>query len=241
MTGRFSGYNSLEQLKAFYPIDKATCEIIPDANAAPAQEILAIFKDGGKNRLDKFHWGLVPFSAKDVSIGYRMINARAESVAEKPAFRDAFRNRRCLIPADGFYEWKSESGKKKPVLMTLPDKKPFAFAGLWETWQNRNDDSANYRSCAIITTRASESFRAVHHRMPVILKPRVYETWLDPKIQNPVELVGLLKYEIIRELVSVPLSQPGGAIGPDDSAGIKAVNKPQQTEFDWPEDGNRKQ
>ncbi len=143
MSGKISGYQTLEELKAFFPIDHAACEVTPNHDIAPAQEILAISQDAGENRLDKFHWGLVPFWAKDVSIGNRMINARVESIAEKPSFRDAFKSRRCLIPADGFYEWQGEKGKKQPVFIALPDRKPFAFAGLWETWQNKlPDDNA---------------------------------------------------------------------------------------------------
>ena len=112
MRDKFAGYRNLEDLKAFFPIDKAACEVTPNLDVAPAREILAIIQDGGENRLDKFHWGLVPFWAKDVSIGNRMINARVESIAEKPSFRDAFKSRRCLIPADGFYEWQGETGEE---------------------------------------------------------------------------------------------------------------------------------
>jgi len=161
-----------------------------------------LFRDKSENRLDKFHWGLVPFWAKDISIGNRMINARAESIAEKPAFREAFKNRRCLIPADGFYEWMGQAGKKQPVFITLPDRKPFAFAGLWETWQNKNDANSIYQSCTIITTRASDSFRAIHHRMPAILAPRVYAAWLDPANHDAAALGEMLKNEIITELAS---------------------------------------
>jgi len=165
ISGRFAKYRSLQELKAFFPIDKAACEVTPNLNIAPVREILAIIQDAGENQLDKFHWGLVPFWAKDVSVGNRLINARAETIAEKPSFREAFKSRRCLIPADGFYEWQGGKGKKRPLFITLPDRKPFAFAGLWETWQHKDGEDASYKSCTIITTRASQSFSTIHKGM----------------------------------------------------------------------------
>jgi putative SOS response-associated peptidase YedK len=148
----------------------------------------------------------VPFWAKDPSIGNRMINARAETVAEKPSFKNAFKKRRCLIIADGFYEWKGPKGQKQPMLITLPDKKPFAFAGLWESWQKK-DPEAVYRSCSIITTEASASIRDIHHRMPVILKPDVYATWLNPENQDITALKNILIKECLNQLVSYPVSK----------------------------------
>jgi putative SOS response-associated peptidase YedK len=164
-----------------------------------------------------------------------MINARAESIAEKPAFREAFKNRRCLIPADGFYEWTGRAGKKQPVFITLPDRKPFAFAGLWETWKSKNDKKPIYQSCTIITTRASGSFRAIHHRMPAILEPRIYTAWLDSANHSAAALGEILKDEIITELASFPVPKRANALHPGDFAANEAVGKPQQTMFDWPE------
>ncbi|CAB1057083.1 Gifsy-2 prophage protein [Olavius sp. associated proteobacterium Delta 1] len=235
MSAIFSGYRNLEELIAFFPIDNAAGEVTPNLDVAPAQEIWAIIQDGAENRLDKFHWGLVPFWAKDVSIGNRMINARAETIAEKQCFREAFKSRRCLIPADGFYEWKTKKGMKQPVFITLPDRKPFAFAGLWETWQKTDDTDSLYKSCTIITTRASESFSSIHHRMPVILKPQVYDKWLDPGYQNAVELVELLQNDIITELESFALEKQTGSAHHIDPSRTEAVGKAQQTTFDWPE------
>jgi len=130
MCGRFAGYRSIRELQEYFPIDKAACEVTANYNVAPTQEIIAIARHNGENWLDKYHWGLVPFWAKDVSIGNRMINARSETVTEKPSFRNAFKKRRCLILADGFYEWKGEKGNKQPMFITLPSREPFAFAGL---------------------------------------------------------------------------------------------------------------
>jgi putative SOS response-associated peptidase YedK len=207
MCGRFVGFRSLNELKIYFPIDKAACEVVSNYNVAPSQEILAIIKHASENWLDKLHWGLVPFWAKDISIGNRMINARAESVSEKPSFRNAFKKRRCLILADGFYEWKGEKGNKQPMFITLPDKRPFAFAGLWETWNKKDSEGSIYKSCTIITTQSSESVSDIHHRMPVILKPQAYASWLDPENQDVVELEKLLKNEIETDLDSHPVSK----------------------------------
>jgi putative SOS response-associated peptidase YedK len=131
-----------------------------------------------------------------------MINARVETVASKPSFRNAFKKRRCLILADGFYEWKGTKGQKQPMYITLPDGEPFAFAGLWETWNPKDDPKDIYKSCAIITVESSESVREIHHRMPAILKPENYDTWLDPSNQDFKELENILQTEIVTELVS---------------------------------------
>ncbi len=183
-----------------------------------------LVKYAGENWLDRFHWGLVPFWAKDISIGNRMINARSESIAEKPSFRNAFKKRRCLILADGFYEWKGEKGHKQPVFITLPDKKPFAFAGLWESWNNKDAEEAVYKSCTIITTRASESIRDIHHRMPVILKAEVYEHWLEPANQNITELEGILKDDICTEFVSYSVSKQVNSTRNNDPSCVEPKN-----------------
>jgi len=223
MCGRFVGFRSLDELKGFFPIDKASVEVVANYNVAPSQEILAIARYDGENWLVKFHWGLVPFWAKDTSIGSRMINARSETVAEKPSFRNAFKKRRCLIPADGFYEWKGEKGRKQPMFITPPDRKPFAFAGLWETWKKKDTDDA-YKSCTIITAPASESMRDIHHRMPVILKPPVYESWLDPDNQDTSALNRILQNEIVTELVSHPVSQQVNSPRNNDESCIEPID-----------------
>jgi len=206
MCGRFVGFRSLHDLKKYFPIDTAACEVMENYNVAPSQHVLAIVKYENENRLEKLHWGLVPFWAKDIFIGSKLINARAETIASKPSFRDAFKKRRCLIPADGFYEWKGPKGQKQPMFITLPEGKPFAFAGLWEIWLQKDDPDTTYKSCTIITTKASDSVRDIHHRMPVILKPESYESWLDPSNQNANELKNNLQIGIVTELVSHAVS-----------------------------------
>lgn len=222
MCGRFVGYRKLDELKQIFPIDQSACEVTANYNVAPSQEIMAIFNHRGENRLDKFHWGLVPFWAKDPSIGNRMINARAETIAEKPSFRNAFKKRRCLIIADGFYEWQGPKGQKQPMFITLRDKKPFAFAGLWETWGQKQQESV-YKSCTIITTEACKAVRDIHHRMPVIFKPEAYEFWLNPDNQDVTALKKILKEALLTDLVSHPVSKQVNSTRNNDASCIDPI------------------
>lgn len=207
MCGRFVGFSTFEILQAHFPIDVADVQVTTNYNVAPTQEILAISRQEGKNHLLNYHWGLVPFWAKDLSIGNKLINARSETVVTKPSFRNAFKNRRCLIPSNGFYEWKDSKGQKQPMFLTLPNGNPFAFAGLWETWDNKGKEKIPYRSCTILTREASESVRPIHHRMPVILKPEVFDTWLDPENQDSNVLLEIIQSQIYTELSSIPVSK----------------------------------
>jgi putative SOS response-associated peptidase YedK len=223
MCGRFVGFRKLEELKQYFPIDRSVCEAAANFNVAPTQEILAIAHLAGANVLDKYHWGLVPFWSKDTAAGYKMINARSETLASKPGFREAFRKRRCLIPADGFYEWKGQKGQKQPMYITTPDGSPFAFAGLWETWSHGNDPETIYRSCTIITRDAVEPVRELHHRMPVILHPDAYGPWLDPEIYNAAALNALLQDRALTDLVFHPVARQVNAVRNNDPTNIKPV------------------
>ena len=164
---------------------------LPRFNIAPTQEVSAVRDLGEGRELEFLRWGLIPSWAKDKSIGAKLINARAETVAEKPAFRSAFKHRRCLIPADGFFEWKKEGGRKEPHYITLRDGGLFAFAGLWEEWHP--EDGEAVRSCTIITTGANELVRPLHDRMPVILDPGDYADWLDVNPRTKEQLLSLLR------------------------------------------------
>jgi len=160
-------------------------------NIAPTQPIPAILsvpKQG--NELQMLRWGLIPSWAKDLSIGAKLINARAETVSEKPSFKSAFKRRRCLIIADGFYEWQRQEGKKQPYYFRVQNSQLFAFAGLWEHWQSPDEQIIN--SCTILTTEANDLLRPIHDRMPVILDPKSYDLWLDSEVQNPELLQPLL-------------------------------------------------
>lgn len=162
----------------------------PRYNIAPGQEILCVLGDG-KNRLESLRWGLIPSWAKDPAIGNRLINARAETLAEKPSFRQAFARRRCLVVADGFYEWRSAGKRKVPVYIFLKSRTPFGFAGLYETW--KAPDGTVIRTCTIITTEANDLLRPIHDRMPVILPERVEGDWLDPAETRLERLQSLLR------------------------------------------------
>lgn len=164
----------------------------PRFNIAPSQPVLAIPNDE-RNAADFFVWGLIPMWAKDPSIGNRLINARGETIAEKPSFRGAFKYKRCLILADGFYEWKASPGKKTktPYFIHMKDRKPFAFAGLWDSWES--PDGSSVKTCTIITTEPNELMADLHNRMPAILHPRDYGKWLDVSPQTPESLLPLIK------------------------------------------------
>ncbi len=207
MCGRFVGFRRLEELQSFFPIDVAGIEATANYNVAPTQKILAIIRHRAQNHLAEFNWGLVPSWAKDVSIGRRMINARSETVTAKPSFRNAFKKRRCLILADGFYEWQGGKGNKQPMFLTLPDGAPFAFAGLWEAWNDNGRALTPYLSATILTREASPSVMPIHHRMPVILRPAAYHAWLDPDNQDVNQLQDILDNQIVTELASKPVSR----------------------------------
>ena len=181
MCGRFSLTTAPEAMRALFDYENFP-NLAPRYNIAPTQEVAAVRRaaDSAPRELAMLRWGLVPRWAKDISIGARMINARAETVAEKPAFRDAFKKRRCLVPADGFYEWRIEDGKKQPFRIGMKGGAPFAFAGLWESWSPPDGAAgATVESVTIITTAANDRLRPIHPRMPVILDAADYGKWLD--------------------------------------------------------------
>jgi putative SOS response-associated peptidase YedK len=185
----------------------------PRYNIAPTQEIVVVRADtaSGHRIASTMRWGLIPSWSKEGLKGRPMINARGETVAEKPAFRTAFCCRRCLIPADGFYEWQlpaSGRGKKQPYYIHRRDDRPFAFAGLWETWRGGTGDDAPLviESCTIVTTAAAGALRELHDRMPVILAPGDYSQWLDPARKEPSALAPMLESGEEVELVAEPVS-----------------------------------
>jgi len=169
----------------------ATPTVEPRYNIAPTQPVGAVRVEGGERRFVRLRWGLIPSWAKDPSIGSRLINARAETVVEKPSFRTALRLRRCLVVADGFYEWQRRpDGGKQPYHIRLVDGRPFAFAGLWERWADPT--GAPVETCTILTTAANALMATIHDRMPVILDAADYAAWLDPERRDPVAVLPLL-------------------------------------------------
>lgn len=223
MCGRFVSSTPPDRLAAYFDVDAVPEQLLErgaNYNTAPTSGVLVVLEDGSTRRLDQFRWGLVPSWAKDRSIGARMINARAETVASKPAFRRAFAKRRCIIPADGFYEWTTRPGqeRRQPWYIQRPDGEPFAFAGIWEQWSGPKEaptDTAAepssgaaeatpaepLRSCSIITTAANEKMSELHDRMPVVLARSDWDAWLAED-QHDTDLLGSLLVPAPSELIS---------------------------------------
>jgi len=192
MCGRFTLTVNPADLEDTFSNYRFPAKFAPRFNIAPTQPVLVI-PNNDKYTADFFVWGLIPMWAKDPAIGNRLINARAETLAEKPAFRGSYRHKRCLILADGFYEWKSLAGKKTktPYFIHMQDRRIFAMAGLWDHWEGPEGSSVN--TCTIITTSPNELMGSIHDRMPVILHTRDFAKWLDPAPQTPENLQPLLK------------------------------------------------
>ncbi len=213
MCGRYSQRQSAKIIAQAFQVDEVPT-LEPRYNIAPTQSVPTVLQtSAATNRQFKMlHWGLIPSWAKDRKMGAKLINARAQTVAEKPAFRSAFRQRRCLVLADGFYEWQQQEQKKQkqPFYFRLSDERPFAFAGLWEHW--RGEDGEEIHSCTLLTTEANELMQPIHNRMPVILDPKDYDLWLDLEVKKPELLQPLLHSYRSEEMTAYPVS--------------KVVNKP---------------
>ena len=189
MCGRYSLTTDLGELVLRFEFDGDRLTFEPAYNVAPTQDVLTVV--GGETRRGGFmRWGLIPHWAKSASIGSRMINARAETVGEKPAFRDALRRRRCLVLADGFYEWERVGRLKRPMRVVMRSGEPFPLAGLWSVW--RDPDGNAVPSCTIITTAANDLIRPIHDRMPVVLPREMEALWLDQSVDGPIALADVL-------------------------------------------------
>jgi len=193
MCGRYTLVHGLKELRDRFEFDPGDAELSPRYNLAPGQMAPVVVMENGRRVLRMMKWGLVPFWADDPKIGNRMINARGETVAQKPAFRRLLKRRRCLVLADGFYEWRPVPGRKGkfPMRIHLKKEPPFAFAGLCDTWKSQDGDELD--TFTIITTSANEMIEPIHDRMPVILNPEDEDTWLDPDLDDTETLVDLLK------------------------------------------------
>jgi len=208
MCGRFTVTVSAKELQEAFPLFDLP-STTPRFNVAPTQQILAVRREDDKPKPQGvfLRWGLVPSWADDLSIGSRLINARADGIDKKPSFRAAFKKRRCLILTDGFYEWRKGAkpkDPKQPFHIHFKDRRPFAFAGLWETWKKGDEP---IESCTIITTEANEAIAALHDRMPVILQPRDFARWLDPAPGDPAALLEMLRpYPAPDEIETTPVS-----------------------------------
>ena len=215
MCGRFTLTVDADSIQTYFPwLEHVPVQIAPRYNIAPTQPI-AVVPNDGKNAVDHFVWGLIPFWAKDPSIGSKMINARAETLAEKNSFKNPYKRRRCLVLADGFYEWTKVEGQKakQPYLIQLEDKSVFAFAGLWEEWTS--PEGSQLRSATIITTDPNPMVAKIHNRMPVILHPDDYDLWLSTEEQPPDKLQPLLTAYPAEEMIAFPVSTEVNTPGND--------------------------
>jgi len=202
MCGRFTLHTPPEELREHFGVD-AVPDIGASYNIAPSQSVPAVRVADRQREMVLLRWGLIPSWAKETRGGYRMINARAETVVDKPAYRAAFRRRRCLIPADGFYEWQQTNAGKQPWYFRMKRRGVFAFAGMWEHWEGKDEV---IESCSIIVTGANDTVRPVHDRMPVIIEPADYEHWLDPHIQQADSLKPLLRPYPPDNMTACPVS-----------------------------------
>jgi putative SOS response-associated peptidase YedK len=213
MCGRYAFFSPAEAVKRTFALDLLP-ELKPRYNIAPTQSVPALrVVEEGRRSLAMLHWGLVPHWAKERAIGNRMINARSETLTEKPSYREAFRRRRCLVLADGWYEWQPAPGGKQPWFVRLRDPRPIAFAGLWEKW--KDPAGGLLESCTIVTCNASESIRKIHDRMPVVLPEESWDRWMDPacsdteslsRILGPCEAKALRAWQVGR-LVNAPKNE----------------------------------
>ena len=221
MCGRYNLITDAEALVDFFEIDQVRFEasgLGPRYNIAPGQNVPIIRNAGHCNELLLARWGLVPHWSREPGTKYSTINARAETVAEKPSYRDAFKRKRCLIPANGFYEWRRDGDKKTPHHIHAPDNSLLAFAGLWDHWEKQGE---GFDSCSIIVTAASRAMQPIHERMPVILNPAQYSTWLNPAHYNRAQLesmlvpyAGSLEIDQISRFVNSPENDGPGCVAP---------------------------
>lgn len=215
MCGRYRLTAKERWLSKYFNIPPEDIEWAARWNIAPTDEVATIRQDrhGPKRIFAKMRWGLIPYWAKDKSFGAKAINAASETAAEKPAFRESMKKRRCLIPADGFYEWKKLGSKKQPYNIGMKDDGLFAFAGLWDRWKDPEDKLIE--SCAILTTDANPLLKDIHDRMPVILSPEDYDAWLDPGDVDPAHVADLLKPFDARQMRAYPVSSTVNSVKND--------------------------
>lgn len=217
MCGRFVSSSTPDEIGAYFDAEPPRAEVVVEAswNVAPTDDVYVVVEHDGTRQVAAHHWGLVPFWAKDPKIGSRMINARAESLTTKNAFKAAFEHRRCIVPADGFFEWKKIPGQKtkQPYFIHRSDGEPLAFAGLWEQWRGPDRSSGErLRSTTVITTDANETMEPIHDRMPVILPPSAWDQWLDPAATDVEMLEKLLVPAPPDVLVMHPVSTEVGNV-----------------------------
>lgn len=224
MCGRYTLRHTPDQVVMRFEVQQVAEASTERYNIAPSQPVAVVTQEEGTRRLDAFAWGLVPFWAKDPAIGNRMINARAETLAEKPAFRATLTRRRCLIPSDGFYEWKKEDTRRQPYYIHRKDDELFAFAGLWDEWDQ--GDGTRLRSCTIITVAPNQLMAPIHDRMPAILRPDQEAAWLDMSLKDVPDILSLLNPYTVAALEALPVSKRVNRPGYDAPDCIEAITDP---------------
>jgi putative SOS response-associated peptidase YedK len=222
MCGRYTLTSVLDALMEHFGIDQISFEYVPRYNIAPGQMLPAIIAHEGRRRMGQLRWGLIPSWAKDEKIGFQLINAKSETVNEKPSFKESFLRRRCMIPADSFYEWKREGNAKQPMRIMLKNGAHFAMAGLYDSWTS--PDGQKIHSCTIITTRANELVRPIHDRMPVILGEEAADTWLNRDVRDAALLQSLLQPFPADEMKAYPVSAKVGSAKNDSPECIERID-----------------
>ncbi|MDP5276377.1 SOS response-associated peptidase [Chengkuizengella axinellae] len=224
MCGRFTITVTIDELLSRYLIESVPFRYIPRYNAAPGQLITSIIANKGKNRIGQLKWGLVPSWAKDEKIGYKLINARAETLQEKASFKKIVHNKRCIIPVDGFYEWKKTNGMKQPMRIQLKDQSVFSLAGLYDTWVNSEGEKLH--SCTIITTEPNQLMLHIHDRMPVILNREEENQWLNHEQYQFDSLKPLFKPYPSDQMMAYPVSNVVGNVKNDSPECIEEYTEP---------------
>ncbi|MDR6552876.1 SOS response-associated peptidase [Paenibacillus qinlingensis] len=223
MCGRYTITVTLEELMLRYDMyDTFMPRYSPKYNVAPGQPIMAIIHDGQRNKLGELRWGLIPEWAKEEKIGYQMLNARSETLADKPAFRKPFERKRCLIPADSFYDWKGTGKHKQPMRIMLRSRELFSMAGLYDTWTS--PDGNRISTCTVITTESNEMMKDIHDRMPVILPREKEAVWLDRGVKNVEQLRPLLQPYPSELMMAYPVSNRVGNVRNDDELCIEPIS-----------------
>ncbi len=221
MCGRFEIHSTIEIIAKLFAIDPITFDIRPSYNVAPSQSVVAVISDGKKNRLISCRWGFVPQWSRELKTGFTMINAKAETVADSKAYKSAFRDHRCLVVADGFFEWKKQDRKKLPVYIHLRSGKPMALAGLYNLWTSPEGEEVF--TCTIIVTDANEVLAPVNERMPVIIPEEKFALWLDPAVHEKELLLPLLKACAADELEMYPVTSKVNSARYDNPENIMPV------------------
>ncbi|QDX94699.1 SOS response-associated peptidase [Brevibacillus laterosporus] len=213
MCGRFTLFVKPDDLKERYSLEEIPFELIPRYNIAPTQHITAIINDKGRNRIGQLKWGLIPSWSKDEKMAYKMINAKAETIREKPSFKKLFIRKRCIIPADGFYEWKKIDSDKQPMRIMMKDEGIFSLAGLYDTWTS--PEGVRINTCTIITTKPNTLMADIHDRMPVIIKREDESLWLNRDVQDGELLESLLLPFDEEQMKAYPVSKMVGNVRND--------------------------